>query len=261
MKYITREANANVLEAFLDHVFYGILHSMKKKYFFFLTPVILTLLVIAFIVAAQESAKNKRSQRNQSANEKLDDNKLLQRYETLIYNSMSPSFGPRNARVSVVEFLDFQCPYCQASHEGLMRLMKKYQSSSVRFEFRQFPLTAIHEYALPAAHAALCAHEQNKYLAMQDIFFTRQEQINQESFSRWAAELGLNLAQYNACVADKKYTSLIKKDLSDAQSLGIQGTPTWFINGERVVGAISYEELSAIVEDYLGRAPSASTSQ
>ncbi|MBI4249980.1 DsbA family protein [Candidatus Uhrbacteria bacterium] len=229
---------------------------MKKHYVVFLIPVVLTLVVITGVTVAREKAANKQRHGYSSAETlKGESTQSAKQYEALIDNNMSPSSGPKDARVVVVEFLDFQCPYCQASHEPLARAMKRYQDSSVRFVFRQFPLTAIHAMAVPAAQAALCAHEQSKYLEMQDILMMRQDQIKQESFTPWAAEIGLNLAQFNTCLADKKYNSLIKKDLSDAQTLGIQGTPTWFINGERIVGQITYEELTSVIDDYLGRAP------
>ncbi|MBI2484337.1 DsbA family protein [Candidatus Uhrbacteria bacterium] len=225
---------------------------MKKHYIIFLVPVVLTMLVIAGIAVARQRSETKHNNRL-SPSIKRDSAQLLQDYQSLLSNPLAPSFGPKDAAVTVVEFLDFQCPYCGANHEDLMRLMSTYQESSVRFEFRQFPITSIHPHAVPAAQAALCSHEQGRYLDMQNIMFTRQDDIKPEAYTPWAAELGMNLAQFNTCLAEKKYHSVIKKDLSDAQSLGIQGTPTWFINGERVVGQISYEEMTAIIDDYLGR--------
>lgn len=229
---------------------------MKKQYVIFLVPVLLTLVVISGVAISRKSSDAKQNSRISAAGgAKRDSKQLLQAYTAAITNPLAPSFGPKDARVAVVEFLDFQCPYCGANHEDLMRVMKKYQEASVRFEFRQFPISSIHPHAVQAAQAALCSHEQGKYLEMQNIMFTHQDDIKPEAYTPWAAELGMNLAQFNTCLAEKKYSPVIKKDLADAQLLGIQGTPTWFINGERIVGQISFDEMTAIIDDYLSRVP------
>ncbi len=219
---------------------------MNKSKLAFSIPVGAALLFVVFAVIARIEPDFQNSASRQA--QKIDTKKSL---HPAILNDLSPSFGSQNAKVTVVEFLDFQCPYCAAAHTGLMEAMNMYRNAPVRFVFRQMPVLSIHPYSMQAANAALCAHEQKQYLAMQNILFTRQKEITPEAFSGFASKIGLNLSAFNSCTDEKKYQSIIQKDLSDAAALGITGTPTWFINGERSVGALSKDDLSFIIDKYL----------
>lgn len=168
-------------------------------------------------------------------------------------SDIAASVGPKNAKVVVVEFLDYQCPFCKASHPTLLRLLNEYANRPVRFEFRNFPITSTHPFALPAALASLCAHEQGKFLDFYSMAFTRQQEISLKGLSTFAKDLDLNLASFNACMAEKRYEPFIKKDVDDALALSVEGTPTWFINSTRIVGAVPYETFTSAIEKELGR--------
>ncbi|MDP2630578.1 MAG: thioredoxin domain-containing protein [Candidatus Uhrbacteria bacterium] len=168
-------------------------------------------------------------------------------------SDIAASVGPKNAKVVVVEFLDFQCPFCKASHPTILRLLKEYADQSVRFEFRNFPITSTHPFALPAALASLCAHEQGKFLDFYTMAYTRQEEISLAGLSTFAKDLDLNLASYNACMAEKRYEPFVKKDVDDALALSVEGTPTWFVNSTRLVGALSYEAFTSTIDKELNR--------
>lgn len=171
-------------------------------------------------------------------------------------NSQSASaitIGPRDARVTVVEFFDFQCPYCKQAHPTLMRIMEEYQGKSVRFMFRHFPLISVHPLALPAANASLCANEQNKFLAYANILFTKQDKLSAAVMLSSAQELGINLEQFNACLSEKRYESIIREDVRDALALGVEGTPTWYINDVRLKGALPYETFKSAIDKELNK--------
>ena len=221
---------------------------MRRQYIIFLVPVSITLLAIFFFALAglKEGPNTRESETKKQTQEKKSQ-------EQFIVNDLDPSVGPHDAKVIVVEFVDFQCPYCRASHEAVTDAMKHYANLSVRFVFRQLPIFTKHPYALQASNAALCAGEQKKYIEMQDLFFMRQEQIQPAIYTQYAQELGLDLTSFNTRLAEKKYQPIIQKDLADAESLQVNATPTWFINTERIVGALTKEELQSAIDTHLGR--------
>lgn len=179
----------------------------------------------------------------------INNNKLMT--PDTIISPDAVSVGSAQATVTVVEFLDFQCPFCRAAHPVLMRIMDEYKNKPVRFMFRHFPLISIHPLALPASNASLCANEQKKFLPYYDLLYTRQDEISLAQLVTFAGSLGLNLQQFNACLADKRYESLIRQDVRDGLSLGLEGTPTWFINNTRLIGAVPYETLKEEIEKEL----------
>ncbi|MBI4252691.1 DsbA family protein [Candidatus Uhrbacteria bacterium] len=168
-----------------------------------------------------------------------------------IQSSDAVTIGPDQATVTVVEFIDFQCPFCRAAHPTLARIMDEYKDRPVRFMFRHFPIISIHPLALPASNASLCANEQKQFLPYYDILYTRQDEISLANLVIFAESLGLNLRQFNACLAEKRYESLIRQDVRDGLNLGLEGTPTWFINDTRLVGAVPYEKLKEAIEQEL----------
>lgn len=170
-----------------------------------------------------------------------------------IVSPSAVSIGPKDARVTVVEFLDFQCPFCRAAHPTFMRLLQEYQGQSVRFVFRHFPIVSIHPHALPASNASLCAHEQGQFLPYYNLLYTRQDEISLAGLVTFARELNLNLQQFNSCLAEKRYESMIKEDVRAALDLGVEGTPTWFINDVRLVGALPYETFKNTIENELNQ--------
>jgi predicted DsbA family dithiol-disulfide isomerase len=142
-----------------------------------------------------------------------------------------PSRGPRNAPVTIVEFSDFQCPYCLVFHNTLQQVMETYDDQ-VRLVYRQFPLASIHPRAYDAALASMCADEQGQFWKMHDAMFANQHALERDQLKSTARDLGLEAGQ----------------------ALGVQGTPASFINGRFVNGAKPLEEITAIIDEELARA-------
>jgi protein-disulfide isomerase len=172
---------------------------------------------------------------------KIENDKKIANQNSLIETPLAVSFGPRDAKVVFTEFLDFQCPFCREIAPSVKKLMATHAQDSVRFVFRHYPILESHRYALPTAYASICANDQGKFLEMHDIFYHEQESINEPFINAVAQRIGLDMAQFNACLGEKKYRHYIYKDVSDSLALGITGTPTIFVNTQRIVGASSYE--------------------
>jgi len=153
----------------------------------------------------------------------------------------------------MVEFGDFQCPFCaRFFKDTLPQIKEKYiKTGKVKLVYRDFPITSIHDEAQKAAEAGECANEQGKFWPYHDILYERQASLGVANFKTWAKELGLNQTQFNECLDSGKYYEEIAKDLSDGQALGVTGTPATFINGKLVQGAVPYAQFEAIIEEEL----------
>ena len=161
-----------------------------------------------------------------------------------------PIRGNVSAAVTIIEFSDFQCPFCASVTPTLAMLLKDY-SNSVRLIWKDFPLLQIHPKAKEAAAAAHCAGEQGKYWEYHDRLFADQESIEQDSFFQHANAIVLDELQFKTCVSSGKYEDKIQKSIVEGRDIGVSSTPTVFINGRRVVGAQPYEIFSEIIEEEL----------
>jgi predicted DsbA family dithiol-disulfide isomerase len=159
------------------------------------------------------------------------------------------SRGPVSAPVSIVEFSDFQCPYCARLNETLARVLKEYPSQ-IRLTFMQFPLPS-HPQASPAAEASLCAAEQGRFWQMHDALFGNQTALGQGKFSELAKSVGLEDAAFQACLDSQRPGKLWRAELAEGRSVGISGTPALFINGRMFAGAVPYETLRGIIDEEL----------
>lgn len=165
-----------------------------------------------------------------------------------------PYYGPENAPITIIEFSDFECPYCRKWHvEVFQRLLDTY-SGQIKFVYRDFPLTTIHPNAFPAAEAANCAGEQGVYWAYHDQLFGMQLGLGKDSYTQYAEQLGINMDTFNACLKDEKYKDEIQADFEYAAQLGVRSTPTFFINGIALVGAQSFETFQQVIEKELAGA-------
>lgn len=165
-----------------------------------------------------------------------------------------PAVGPEDAAVTIVEFSDFQCPYCaRFQAETLPQILSNY-GDQVRFVYRDFPLTSIHANALKAAEASECADDQGKYWEYHDLLFQNQSALDEESLKSYAASLGLETGTFNDCLASGKYTKEVAKDLQDGSNAGVQGTPSFFINGTPIRGAQPFAAFQAAIEAALAEA-------
>ncbi len=148
-----------------------------------------------------------------------------------------PFLGNPDAPITLVEFSDFQCPFCaKFFFDAEAEIIKKYvQTGKVKFVYRDFPLT-IHPMAQKAAEAGECADEQKKFWEYHDTIFQRQSELSLANLKAWARELGLDGAQFDACLDFGKYFDEVRNDLDYGQSIGVGGTPAIFINGRFVPG-------------------------
>lgn len=163
-----------------------------------------------------------------------------------------PSRGPANAPVTIVEFADFECPFCGGFYPTLKMVEKNY-ADKVRLVYRQFPLTTIHPNAQKAAEASLCANDQGKFWEFYDALFSDQSRLDVPSLKQRAQTLGLNNAAFNTCLDSGSQAATIQKDRDEAQKIGVNSTPTVFING-RLLGGRAYAEIQEVIEDELQRA-------
>ncbi len=165
----------------------------------------------------------------------------------------SYAVGPANAKVVLVGFIDFQCPFSKAVAPTIDQLMKEYEGKPVRFVFRNFPISPIHPGAIPAAHASLCAADQGRYKEMYDILYASQDAIDNLFIAQAAQRLDLNLAQFNSCFGSKKHQVRIMRDIADGTSLGITGTPTFYLNGAPIIGARPIETFRTALDKALAQ--------
>ncbi len=143
--------------------------------------------------------------------------------------------GNPDAPVKIVEFADFQCPYCRAAESTVNQILAKYPGK-VSLAYRDFPLSQIHTYAEKAAEASRCAEAQGKFWAYHDLLFTDPPRLDQKSLEADAATLHLNQQQFDSCLTSGKYAAAIQNDRDAAMALGVSGTPSFFINGTPLTG-------------------------
>jgi protein-disulfide isomerase len=182
----------------------------------------------------------------------IDPKVFLEPARVEIATAGHPARGPAAAPVTIVEFSDFECPFCGGLFPTLNTLQKNYPDR-VRIVYRQFPLRNIHPRAEKAAEAALCANEQGRFWEMHDSLFGHQDDLGIDALKARAAELKLNTAAFNACLDSGKQAAAINADIADGMKAGVTGTPTLFINGRKVVGNQPYPAIQAIVDDELAR--------
>ncbi len=163
-----------------------------------------------------------------------------------------PVRGPASAPVEIVEFSDFQCPYCGRVNPTLDRLRKAF-GDDIKIIFRDFPLTSIHPQAYLAAEAGECAREQGKFWEFHDRLFANQRALSLDDLKGHAEALGLDMTAFGACVEGGQAKARVEADLEAGQALGISATPAVFINGRLVSGAQPYEVFEAIIKDELAR--------
>jgi len=157
-----------------------------------------------------------------------------------------PSKGPKDAPITIIQFAEFQCPYCGKADATMKEVLKDYDGK-IQFVFRDFPL-GFHANAIPAAVAANCAAKQGKYWEMHDSFMSNQQALTEADLERAAQEVGLNQSDWEACRKDPTVEEEIRKDMSDGSSFGVEGTPAFFINGVFLNGAQPYEKFKSIID-------------
>lgn len=168
--------------------------------------------------------------------------------------------GNPNAPVTLIEFSDFQCPFCRKFYkETLPQIKKDYiATGKVKLVYRDFPLVQIHPGATPAAEGAECAEDQGKFWEMHDAIFDEQEklgsgtvQFTADDVKKWAGNIGLDTTKFNQCLDSGKYKQEVEKDLADGSAAGVTGTPAVFVNGRLVVGAQPFSAFKVVIDEEL----------
>ena len=170
-----------------------------------------------------------------------------------------PSLGDPKAPVTIIEFGDYQCPFCrQFWRDTFPRLKKEYiDTGKVRFIYRDYP-QAVHPEAMLSALAAECADDQGKYYEFHDKVFREQDRRGRDvvrcralELKRWAADIKLDTAAFNACLDEERHKDEVSKDYKDLEGLGLEGTPIFFVNGRGLLGAHPFATFQKLIEEFL----------
>jgi protein-disulfide isomerase len=145
----------------------------------------------------------------------------------------SPVQGPKDAKVTIVEFSDYQCPFCSQAEPLIAQMLAAFPKE-VNRTYKQFPLTSIHPNAMPASKAALAAGKQGKFWEMHEKLFANARQLTPENFKKWAEELKLDTAQFEKDMASPEIQAEIDQEMKEARSADVTGTPSIFVNGKRL---------------------------
>ena len=165
----------------------------------------------------------------------------------------APVQGPDNAAITLVEFSDFQCPYCAKAIKELDAVLKAYPTQ-VKLIFKQFPLDS-HGQALGAAEAAIAAHQQGKFWQMHDALFASRTNLARPSLLAIAGKLGLDMKKFTADLDSPATRKIVDKDEQDGEKAGVEGTPTVFINGQRYNGSLEPEAMKGVIDAELKKVP------
>jgi len=157
--------------------------------------------------------------------------------------------GSDNAAVTIVEYSDYQCPYCSNFNNTMNKVVDNY-GDKVRWVHRHFPLDAIHKNARKAAEAAECAGDQDKFWEYSDLLYENQSKINDSLYEKLAKDLNLNAEEFNECMESGKYEDKVDNDYKGGTKIGVSGTPSIFINNEPVKGgALPYDRLKKVIDE------------
>ena len=199
---------------------------------------------------SQQRQQEGRKELLTALDEKYGSETFLEPLRLMVAAEGFPSKGPADAPVTIVEFSDFQCPYCSRVLPILDKVTEEY-GDKVQIVFRQFPLLNIHPQALKAAEASLCAHDQGKFWEMHDAMFEDQKGLRVDQLKAKAGALGFDIAAFDECLDSGKYADQISEDLREGSQMGVTGTPAVFINGRFLSGAQPYETFARIIDEEL----------
>lgn len=247
------------LKAYLSRIFKAAISYRPKSY----TPILAVLLIIAafllgvLITKIQYLEKGQVYTGNTTGEESAVGNTGPQPGQKVdVETGILPALGEKQAKVTIIEFADFQCPFCKRLFdESILQIKKDYlDTGKAKLYFRHFAFLG--EESNWAAEASECANEQGQFWQYHDYLYKNQGGENVGAFSKdnlkgFAAALGLNTSQFNTCLDSGKYTKAVQDDVSAGQTAGVTGTPTLFINGIMLVGAEPYANIKAQVEKAL----------
>jgi len=251
--------------------------KMVKKSIFNILIIItvITIVVAAFFAGSYTANINSNQISEKELNDaiaklelKILQNQLPTKQPSLplkISEDNDPVIGDIDAPITIIEFSDFQCPFCARFHvQTLPIIMDEYiNEGTVKIVFRDFPIQSIHPNALPASVAAECANEQGKFKEMHDILFEKQNEWNNQEmnktmllFNQYASEMQLEQEKFDSCLRNGKYIEEIKKDLDDGRAYGVSGTPGFFIGNDQIgfielKGAQPFESFKKVIDAQL----------
>ena len=177
------------------------------------------------------------------------------RLDPLRFDVAADGFAARggpDAAVTIVEFSDFECPFCVRVQPALERVLEQY-AGRLRLVYRHFPLTAIHPYAWKAAEASLCAGEQDRFWEYHDLLFAEQHAMSVPDLKEKARRLSLSGAEFDACLDSGRHYEAVRTDIRAATAAGVSGTPAFFVNGRFLSGAVPLEHFVELIDDELAR--------
>lgn len=166
-----------------------------------------------------------------------------------------PAWGPANAPVTIVEFSDYQCPYCKLFYDETLPQIRQTYEGQIRFVYRDFPLARIHPHSQKAAEASECADDQGRFWNYHDLLWANQTALDVDSLKAYAAQLGLDAATFDDCLDSGKNAQEVQNDYSDGVSYGVTGTPTFFINDVELKGANPFSVFQQAIEPLLEATP------
>jgi protein-disulfide isomerase len=162
-----------------------------------------------------------------------------------------PALGPPNAPVTMIEFSDFQCPFCLRAFPTLMKVLSTY-GNQIRLVYRHYPLKN-HPQARPAAEASQCVHEQGKFWQYHNLLFGKPNQLSDAELKQAAVSVGVEPSAFDACMASHKYAADVDADIAAGDEAGVSGTPAFFINGRILSGALPFEAFKKVIDEELAR--------
>jgi protein-disulfide isomerase len=199
------------------------------------------------VVASQNpAAGNSAAVSAQTASQSPSETPQVVRYEIPVDDD--PMLGLSDAPITIVEFSDYECPYCRRWHTDVYPSLLETYGDQIRFVYRDFPLESIHANAKPAAEAANCAYEQGAFWEYHDKLFGMQLGLSSQAYQEYASQLELDEAAFQECIESGRYQEEVQSDFEFAANLGVRSTPTFFINGIAVVGAQPFEVFQEVIE-------------
>lgn len=174
---------------------------------------------------------------------------LLEPKRVVVDSSGHPDLGPKDAPVTIVEFADFQCPFCKATEATIKELREKY-GDKIRLVHMDFPLS-FHSHSLDAAKGARCANDQGKFWPFREALFANQNKLAPADLKATAKKLGMKTAEFNACFDSPKYDAQIKSDQAAGEKAGVDGTPAFFVDGRVLTGAQPLPKFEELIDDEL----------
>lgn len=178
----------------------------------------------------------------------------LQPFRVELDNGGAPAFGPSDAAVTLVEFSDFECPFCGSFFPTLEQIKNTY-GDRIQIVYRQFPLPRLHPSAFKAAEASLCAYGQGEFWAFHDLLFQEQSRLTVRDLKEKAGRLGLDQKEFDSCLDTGRYTEQVQDDMAAGRTAGVTGTPALFVNGVPIEGgAVGFDVVAEVLDRELSRA-------